>query len=329
MTEAVITKEITHLKDLFKRKNIFLVTDEILYSLYGDRLAGSRAYIMESGEAFKTLKTVEEILASMTTAGCDRKTTLIAVGGGVVGDTAGFAASIFMRGIKWVNVPTTLLAQVDSGIGGKTGVDVDSYKNIAGSFWMPDEVHICTDFLKTLPTREWICGMGEVVKHAAISADVYDFVSRNFDALLAHKEDTVPQAITLNVRYKEGIVKADFKEAGLRKRLNAGHTIGHAIEKLDRFKMSHGKYVAAGLQIEMKMFEELIEPDFFNTVTAMANRICPDKFNINPEEIVATARADKKNSEGKISFLVPTSKGEVAEHLIDAKETVRRLKNVR
>lgn len=325
MNEAVIFNDITNLEPLLGRRNIFIVTDEIVYSLYGGRFAGARSFIMDSGEGFKTLATVERILAAMTAGGCDRETTVIAVGGGVVGDTAGFAASIFMRGVKWINVPTTLLAQVDSGIGGKTGVDIDSYKNIAGSFWMPGEVHICTEFLKTLPTREWICGMGEIVKHACLDSGIYQFVTNNFDALFAAKDELLTELVTLNARYKESIVKQDFKEHGLRKRLNAGHTVGHSVEKIDGFKMSHGKYIALGLRIEMTMFRGIIEQDFYDVITAMTRRICPDMPRVTAVDIATYARADKKNSSGKISFMIPTAVGEVTEQLLDFKELVKKL----
>lgn len=326
MKEAVISKEISDIKERLRGENTFVVTDEIIYSLYGELFAGAKCFVMDSGEQFKTLATVESILAAMTAGGCNRKTTVIAVGGGVVGDTAGFAASIFMRGVNWINVPTTLLAQVDSGIGGKTGVDIDCYKNIAGSFWMPEEVHIRTDFLKTLPSREWMCGMGEVIKHASIDNGIYGFVLENTDALFGAKEEIMERLVTLNVRYKESVVAQDFKEQGIRKRLNAGHTVGHAVEKLDGFKMSHGRYVALGLRIEMTMFRELIEPDFYENISAMTKRICAEKPMVSAESIAAAARADKKNPSGKISFMIPTGGGQTAEQLIDAKEMIRRLK---
>ena len=324
MSEAQISYGTLAVRELLTRGNTYVVTDEKVFALYGALFAGTKHFVVKAGEKQKNLSTVEKILADMTANRCDRKTTLVAVGGGVVGDTAGFAASIFMRGIKWINIPTTLLAQVDSSVGGKTGVDIKGYKNIAGSFWMPESVHICLDFLQTLPECEWLCGLGEIVKHACLDTEVYGYVLSNFDKLRAREAAAVEKAVFLNVRYKESVTSADFKELGLRKRLNAGHTIGHALEKLDGFKRSHGEYVALGLVAEAAMFKEIIDGEFYAAMCGIAKRVCADMPKVSAEKVLSAAYADKKNDGGKISFMIAVNAGSVREYLIDKDEFLRR-----
>lgn len=325
MNAAEITDKITAAEKLLCGDNVYAVTDNNVYELYPALLAGVRRTVIPAGEKHKTLETVGRIIADMVEAGCDRQTTLIAVGGGVTGDTAGFAAACFMRGVKWINVPTTLLAMVDSGIGGKTGVDVGGYKNVAGAFHMPDGVVICRDFLRTLPEREWLCGCGEMVKHALLDKAIFAETAANIDDLIARGE-SAGRLIEMSARYKESVVAADFKEGGLRKRLNAGHTVGHAVERLDGFRLSHGEYVALGLRVEAAMFREELDDAYYAAMDGMCAKVCRHRFPaVTADKITDTARADKKNTRGDIVVMLPTGGGNVEEKRLSPGEFQRRL----
>lgn len=310
-----------------RQKNIYAITDSNIKRLYPEMFEGVPHTAIPAGEANKNLETVGNIIADMVNAGCNRKTTVVAVGGGVVGDTAGFAAACFMRGVKWINVPTTLLAMVDSGIGGKTGVDVRGYKNIAGAFHMPEEVLICPVWLNSLPDRERMCGCGEMIKHALLDADIFNDTRKYLDKLIDGETETTMRLIEKSVRYKESIVAADFKESGLRKRLNVGHTVGHAVEKLDNFALSHGEYVALGIIAEMTMLKERVSKRFYNEAVRMAKSVCSHSFpKIAAGLITEVARADKKNADDKIIIMLPTD-GEVEEVALTPEEFTERLRN--
>ena len=325
MKAAGITDSVAAAEKALAGENVFAVTDANVADLYPSLFAGVRHTVMGAGEKYKNLDSVGGIISAMVEAGCDRQTTVVAVGGGVTGDTAGFAAACFMRGVKWINVPTTLLAMVDSGIGGKTGVDVGGYKNVAGAFHMPEHVVVCRDFLRTLPEREWLCGCGEMVKHALLDADIYDMTVKNIGDLVARGKSS-DRLIEMSVRYKESVVAADFKESGLRKRLNAGHTVGHAVERLDGFRLSHGEYVALGLRAEAGMFADELDPAYYAEVCALCSAVCRHRFpQISAEEITDTARADKKNAHGNIVVMLPVGGGRVEEKSLSPDEFQRRL----
>ncbi len=325
MNKARITDKISAAEKALAGDNVYAVTDANVFDLYPSLFAGVRHTVIGAGEKYKTLATVGTIIEDMVEAGCDRQTTLVAVGGGVTGDTAGYAAASFMRGVKWINVPTTLLAMVDSGIGGKTGVDVGGYKNVAGAFHMPDGVIVCRDFLRTLPEREWLCGCGEMVKHALLDKDIYAETVKNIDDLLSRGK-SAGRLIEMSVRYKESVTEADFREGGLRKRLNAGHTVGHAVERLDGFRLSHGEYVALGLRAEAGMFADELDKDYYSSVCDMCRKVCRHRFPfLDIADITATARTDKKNTRGNIVIELPVGGGRVEEKTLSPEEFERRL----
>jgi len=325
MTEAEFVSS-DKIKAALGGRNVYIVTDSNVAELYSDLFFSVRCTVIDAGEHSKNLYTVRGIIADMVRCGCDRKTTVIAVGGGVVGDKAGYAAASFMRGVDWINVPTTLLAMVDSGIGGKTGVDVGGYKNVAGAFHMPKRVLICTEFLRTLPEREWLCGCGEMIKHALLDENIFRATFFAIDKLIARDGETADKLIVMSARYKESVVKADFREGGLRKRLNVGHTVGHAAEKLDDFRLSHGEYVALGIIAEMSMFRERISADYFDKAVGMARAVCSNGFpRLKAEDITEAAKGDKKNADGKIVVMLPTGGGNVEEIALAPEEFKERL----
>lgn len=299
------------LKEKLKEKNVFVITDENVFDLYGALFENSKVYKIKPGEGSKTLSTVESICVNMLEQGCGRKTVIYAVGGGVVGDISGFAAAVFMRGVEWVSVPTTLLAQVDSGIGGKTGVDLEGYKNIVGAFWQPREILVSAHFLKTLPSRELTCGMGEIIKTSFLSPQIYEIVNSELNKLIAADETVLSKIVKMCAAFKEEIVKEDEKETlGLRKVLNLGHTIGHALEKTDNHILSHGEYVLWGLLIEGYITKNYVNvQNFFNNQNILRKMLKGKNIKFDPALVADAALADKKNENGKISIMAAVECG--------------------
>jgi 3-dehydroquinate synthase len=232
-----------------------IVSNETVAPLYLDKLKanleGRSIDVIElpDGEAFKTVETALMVIDKLAAGGANRDTTVIALGGGVVGDTAGFAAACYMRGVAFVQVPTTLLAQVDSSVGGKTGVNHSQGKNLIGAFHQPQVVLIDTASLGTLPKRELRAGLAEVIKHGVIAdTDFFAWLEQNIAALLALETDAVAHAVQRSCEIKAEIVAEDERESGRRAILNFGHTFGHAIEHCQGYgEWLHGEAVAAGM----------------------------------------------------------------------------------
>ncbi len=231
----------------------FVVTDENLVSaghlqkLLGERDAATFT-ISPAGEASKTIDTAVSIIEAMEKAYLGRDTLVVALGGGTVGDIAGFAAAIFKRGVPVVQIPTTTVAQADSAVGGKTGVDSSISKNAFGAFWHPAGVYIDVATLATLDDRQFRAGLVESVKHAIITdAEYFDFLEANLDAILERKPDVLEEVAYRNCKIKGGVVETDPREQNLRRILNYGHTIGHAVESASGFELLHGEAVAIGI----------------------------------------------------------------------------------
>jgi 3-dehydroquinate synthase len=252
----------TDLMDLQKRlqsapfagKRALIVTDSNVAPLYANSIADlfptqarPAVYTIPAGESNKNLDQIRGILRFLIEGGYDRHSYLIALGGGVVGDMTGFAAAIFMRGIPFVQIPTTLLAQADSSIGGKTGVDLDGYKNMVGAFHMPSLVFADVAFLKSLSGREFASGFAEVMKHGLIKDEAYYvWLIEHTDEILARDPDTLHRMLLRSNEIKAEVVERDPQEKGERMLLNFGHTIGHAVEKYKKFTLTHGECVALG-----------------------------------------------------------------------------------
>ncbi|MCP3927325.1 MAG: 3-dehydroquinate synthase [Desulfobacterales bacterium] len=232
-------------------RNSVIITDEKVSKLYGDRFPHSPVIQIGTGEKIKTMDTVLYILRKMVQCSCDRSTILIGIGGGIVTDIAGFAASLFMRGISFGFVSTTLLAQVDASCGGKNGVNLDGFKNMIGVFNQPEFVICDTSLLSTLPDREISCGFAEIIKHAAIfDSAMFKFLSENYKDALSLDKDIVDKLVYDSVVIKSNIVNQDETEQGVRKKLNFGHTYGHAIEKITDY--NHGEAISIGMVIAAK-----------------------------------------------------------------------------
>ena len=249
------------LGDYVRGGDCLVVTNETVGPLYLEKLLpnlGGRSVesiALPDGEAFKTLATMEAILDRLVEVGAARDTTVVALGGGVVGDIAGFAAACYMRGVGFVQVPTTLLAQGDSSVGGKTGVNHEGGKNLVGAFYQPAAVLIDTDTLSTLPDRELSAGLAEVIKHGAIcDAEFFAWLEDNMPALLARDADALGHAIRRSCEIKSQVVAEDEREAGRRAILNFGHTFGHAIERCQGYgDWLHGEAVAAGMVMAARL----------------------------------------------------------------------------
>lgn len=243
----------SELEKRFAKFNKFIVTDSNLVSagllkkLIQDKKVP--AYIIDPpGENSKHINTVVSIVETMEKASFGRDTAIIALGGGTVGDIAGFAASIFKRGVIVIHIPTTTVSQADSAIGGKTGVDSSVSKNAFGTFWQPAAVYIDVDTLQTLADREFRAGLAESVKHALIADEGYfAFLETNLDSILARKPDTLIKVAQYNCTLKAGVVEVDPTEKNQRRMLNYGHTIGHAAEQASGFRLLHGEAVAIGI----------------------------------------------------------------------------------
>lgn len=298
-------------------RRVAIIADSNTASLYGEEvksiLEGNCKkvilYAFPAGEENKTLDTVKNIYKTLIEEKYDRKDLLLALGGGVVGDITGYAAATFLRGIDFVQIPTTLLAQSDSSIGGKTGVDFDGYKNMVGAFYMPKLVYMNVGTLKTLDDRQFYSGFAEVMKHGLIKdAMFYEWLLENMyeihDRDLAVLEEMVMRSCTV----KKLVVEKDPKEQGDRALLNFGHTIGHAIEKAKNFELMHGECVALGAVaaafiswkhnwLSMEEYYEIRDMFVpFNLPISIDN--------INPEEILALTKSDKKMAADQIKFIL-------------------------
>lgn len=268
--------------------------------------------VLPDGEQYKNLDAISYIYDRLMAAKCDRKTTLVALGGGVVGDITGFAAATYLRGINFVQVPTTLLAQVDSSVGGKTGVNHPQGKNMIGAFYQPECVIINTNFLKTLPVREVKAGLAEVIKYGLINKPAFfDWLAENSAGLLALNPALIGNAIKISCEAKAEIVSKDEREGGVRALLNLGHTFGHAIETASGYGvLLHGETVAMGMVMAADLSKRmgLISADEASKIRTVLEenfgmQVVPPA-DITVEQFMNLMASDKKAELGKIRFIL-------------------------
>jgi 3-dehydroquinate synthase len=266
-----------------------------------------------AGESSKTLETVQVLWQGFLEAGLDRGSTVVALGGGVVGDLAGFAASTYMRGIHWVCVPTTLLSMVDASLGGKTGFDLPRGKNLIGSFHPPRLVLSDPQMLQTLPEAEFLSGLAEVVKHGVIAdPGLFHMCAQGIDHVRENLAPLVKQAMAVKIK----IIEEDPYEKGMRAALNLGHTVGHALELASRFRLRHGEAVAIGMVAEAKLAERLsvAAPGMSDKVAGVLSRLgLPVRIptDLPREEIIQAMKLDKKKHAAAIRFALPVQVGQV------------------
>ena len=324
---GVLDKLGTHLRAVpatARAPRILLVTDEAVDGLYRPRAkdalvqAGYRVscIAVPSGEESKSVEVVGEIWQAMAQLGLGRDCAVVALGGGVVGDLAGFAAAAYMRGVTVVQVPTTLLAMVDSSVGGKTGVNLPEGKNLVGAFKQPAYVCADTDTLSSLPEREWLCGCGEIAKSAVIDGDDFFFwLSDNADLLAGRDPDVTTEAIVRSVVFKANVVAEDKTEShGVRECLNYGHTLAHAIEALAGYgTFSHGAAVAEGTRFAARLAVQLADAslDFVAAQDALLDALglTALEWAAAPEDMLAAMKRDKKVRDGQVRFVLPRDVG--------------------
>ncbi len=310
---------------------VLIVTDSRVGPLYAERVlqplqmwVPARVFELAGGEAGKDLGAVEAVIDALLAFGADRKSLVIALGGGVVGDIAGFAAAIYMRGIRFVQAPTTLLAQVDSSVGGKTGVNHPRGKNLIGAFHQPEVVVADTDTLRTLPERELCAGLAEVLKHGLLAdAAYFAQVTRDLPQLLACDEAALAEAIARSCEIKAAIVARDEKESGERALLNLGHTFGHAIEALTGYeRWLHGEAVGCGMCLAADLSQRLglisrIDVDTIELAVAAAG--LPTRIEgLACAAAVDSMRGDKKSEAGAIRFIVLERIGRAIQRTVPA-----------
>jgi 3-dehydroquinate synthase len=266
------------------------------------------------GESRKNLESAAKLYGQLARAYAERTTPVFALGGGVVGDLAGFVAATYLRGLPLVQVPTTLLAQVDSSVGGKTAVDLGELKNMVGSFYQPRLVVADTDTLRTLPQEEYVNGLAEVIKHAAIrSRPFFEFLEKNLHLALELDEKIVQAMVVDNVRIKAEVVGKDERETGPREILNFGHTIGHAVEAVTGFSLRHGEAVAVGMVAAAKLSSRLghmSEDDAARLEDLIGRAGLPTRLpDVNKLAVVEAMRHDKKVRRDKVRFVLLRSLG--------------------
>ena len=296
---------------------ICIVTDSNVGPLYAETVKAElekicsvcEIFTFPAGEENKNLEVVQKLYTFLIEQHFDRKDLLVALGGGVVGDLTGFTAATYLRGIRFIQIPTTLLAQVDSSIGGKTGVDFDSYKNMVGAFHMPRLVYMNLDTLQTLDARQYYSGFAEIMKHGLIKdAKYYEWLISNMYEICERDPETLLSMIKRSCEIKKAVVENDPTEQGERALLNFGHTIGHAIEKNSGFQMLHGECVALGCVAAayISWKKELIEMEEYYEIRDM---FVPFNLPISADDldvakIVALTKSDKKMRGGKIRFVL-------------------------
>lgn len=298
-------------------RKLCIVTDSNVGELYADEVKNELektgnavfVYTFRAGEASKNLNTVEDVYEYLIINKFDRKDMIVALGGGVVGDLAGFTAATYLRGIDFIQVPTSLLAQVDSSIGGKTGVDFRAYKNMVGAFHQPCLVYMNLSVLGSLSERLFNSGFGEIIKHGFIrDKEYYTWLKENIQHIKSHDYDALENMIAISCNIKRRVVELDPTEKGDRALLNFGHTLGHAIEKLKNFELYHGECVVLGMvaALEISRTRQLISDaeyeDAINTFKAYNFPVTVDGISV--EDVIKVSKNDKKMDAGKIKFIL-------------------------
>lgn len=272
-------------------------------------------FVFNAGEAQKNLKTVENLYEHLILSGFDRKDMLVALGGGVTGDLTGYAAATYLRGIAFIQMPTSLLSQVDSSIGGKTGVDFNAYKNMVGAFHQPALVYINLSTLMTLKDNEYLSGMGEIIKHGLIKdANYYQWMKLHHEEILSRDLSVLEELIYRSVNIKRIVVENDPKEQGERALLNFGHTIGHAVEKLKNFSMLHGECVSVGmvsaayLSYRLEFITKESLDDILETIRLFGLPVSVSGLSLS--DVLTATKHDKKMDAGRIKFIVLKPEGQ-------------------
>lgn len=292
------------LKTIVDQKQTILITDETLFVLHEKKFKGWRTIVVKAGEAYKKQASIDSIIQQLIEFEADRKTTLVGIGGGVVTDMTGYAASVYMRGLSFGFIPTTILAMVDASIGGKNGIDVGLYKNMVGVIRQPSFLLYDVAFLKTLPDHEWVNGFAEIIKHACIKdLPMFKQLQQHDIAYYKRKKKDLQLLIQRNAKLKAKVVQQDEFERGDRKLLNYGHTLGHALENL--YELSHGQAIAIGMVYAAHLSQEITG---FKQVLPVINLLeqygLPTHIAFNAANVFAVLKMDKKRDRDTMNFVL-------------------------
>ena len=312
-SRVVVGRTVEELPRLLPQGRVIVLTDRNVARCRPELFEDCDPICMEPGEEYKTLQTVEAVCRELIRRGADRTTFLLGVGGGIVTDVTGFVASVYMRGVPFGFVSTTLLGQVDASVGGKNGVNVDGYKNMAGTFTQPQFVICDPALLRTLPEREFRAGLAEVVKAAIIAdADLFGRIERTTFGALRTDTDLLSDAVSAAIRVKADIVERDERESGDRRKLNLGHTLAHAIEKCSN-RMNHGETVAvgtaliAGAAVKLGVLAQADCDRIVHVLTALGFDLTPP---VEVKRLLKEVGKDKKNEDGMLRIVLPVGIGD-------------------
>lgn len=310
-----IEQDFAFIEKLAKEENAQFVIDKNVFQIYKDKficIPADKIYIVEATEENKVIDTALNICEKMTEIPAKRNVVMISLGGGIIQDITGFVANILYRGIKWVFVPTTLLAACDSCIGGKTSLNYKKYKNLLGTFYPPDEIYICSSFFSTLSEKDYYSGLGEVIKFNLMDGtDGYDNISENIKLLLEREDRVVSRFVASSLEFKKDFIERDEFDKGERIKLNFAHTFGHAIEVISKYNIPHGTAVAIGMIIAnyISVQRQLLDIGFAEKVERILLSIIKvDVTNIKKPitDIVDAMRKDKKQINKELTAVLMT-----------------------
>ena len=312
-SDILVGESLENLIKYIPGKQVFIITDDHVYSFYGARFPGFPVYSVNPGEASKNLSEAERIYSWLLEKGADRNSFILGIGGGVVCDLAGFVASTYMRGLSFGFVASTLLAQVDASVGGKNGVDFQGFKNMIGTFNQPKFVICDVEMLKTLPKEELYNGFAEMIKHALIAdQEKFAFMEENADELLKCNSELLNPLVLQSVKIKAKIVSGDEREKGERKKLNLGHTWGHAVETVTR--LPHGKSIGIGLEFAARfsVYRGLLSQTDYNRLVSLLKKYnLPVSTAFKRELVLEALLRDKKKNAESIDFVLMNGIGNV------------------
>ena len=302
----LVGESLRRLENYLPGQNVVIITDENVKAIYGSKFPAFPMITIGMGEGIKTLQTASDIFQTLLEMDAQRSTFIVGIGGGIVCDIAGFIASTFLRGVNFGFVSTTLLSQVDASVGGKNGVNFRGYKNMVGTFNLPEFVICDMELLKTLPERELLCGFAEIIKHAAIEdASLFDYLETHHEKALALQSDVIEKLVYDSVTIKSGVVSRDEKEKGERKKLNFGHTFGHAIEKT--IGLPHGESVSLGMVLaaSLSVKKGLLDPADALRITKLLEAYkLPTRITWDHSSVVDALKKDKKRKGDSIQFIL-------------------------
>ncbi|HMG67836.1 MAG TPA: 3-dehydroquinate synthase [Chitinophagaceae bacterium] len=323
-TDYYLAYGVSHLKEIVDQKSSIIITDENIFHFHKKRFKDWNVIILKPGEEYKVQATVDSVIEQLIGMEADRKTTLVGIGGGVVTDITGYAASIYMRGIKFGFIPTTLLSMVDASIGGKNGIDVGVFKNLVGTIRQPSFILHDLIFLNTLPASEWINGFAEIIKHACIK-DHAMFKELELNSLKKYqaKKTLVCKLIQRNAILKSKMVQQDEFEKGDRKLLNFGHTLGHALE--NQYELSHGQAISIGMTYACEISSQLKGfKETSRVVEVLEKYGLPTYARFDKKKVIEVLKMDKKRERKDINYVLleKIGKGVVASMPLEKLEEI-------